>query len=276
MVRAHRLLVAAVLLIAAAAAAEDVGTVASVRGVADIGRGGGRTAAAIGTPVQLGDELRTGGDGQLRVVFRDDSVVDLAESSTLIVDKQVFDPSTSTFSSLLRLVGGRARSLVSEYYRAPGAAYQVQTPTAVAGVRGTTFLVAYYPDSEATEVIGIHGRVEVRSLAERAGESVYITAHEATTVWPGEAPTPPETLDEQHFRQQIEGLDQIALGSLGGLASASPLQAGATVPAPDRAPSAVGGVVGQAGRDQLRNPGDVIGQPPTVVDATRGSLGIPF
>ena len=73
-------LLSAVLLVATAAAAEEVGTVASVRGAADIGRGGTQTAAVVGAPVELGDELHTGADGQLRVVFRDDSVIDLIAS----------------------------------------------------------------------------------------------------------------------------------------------------------------------------------------------------
>jgi hypothetical protein len=273
MTRIH-LTAVAILLMAATALAEEVGTVASVSGVAEIGRGGTRTPATVGAPVQLGDELRTGSDGKLRVLFRDDSVIDLGESSSLVVDKQVFDPAASSFSSLLRLVSGRARAFVSEYYRNPGAAYQVETPTAVAGVRGTSFLVAYYPDSDVTEVVGINGRIEVRSLTERA-ETVYITAHEATSVWRDEAPTAPERIDEQRFRQQIEGLDQIALGNVGALAAAGSFSSGASVPAADRAPSATG-LAGQLGRDQLKNAGDVLGQPPNVVGATRGSLGVPF
>src|SRR5689334_19018403 len=114
--RATLSVLALILLVAAAATAEEVGSVASVRGVADIGRGGARTAAVVGAPVELGDELRTGADGQLRVVFRDDSVIDLTESSSLVIDEQVFDPSASRFSSLMRLVQGKARALVGKYY----------------------------------------------------------------------------------------------------------------------------------------------------------------
>jgi hypothetical protein len=252
-------------------AAEDVGTVASTRGAAEIGRGGARSAATVGETVQLGDELHTGSDGQLRVVFRDDSVIDLAENSSLVVDQQVFDPAASHYSSLLQLVAGKARAFVSQYYRTPGAAYEVQTPTAVAGVRGTSFLVDYDPVNDNTDVVGIHGQIEVRSLT---GESVFITAQEATTVWRNAPPTPPQKLDELHFHREIEGLDQMAMGNVGVLAGGHALTGGGTVPAPDRAPSA-SGTVGQLGRDQMRNTGDVLGQPPVIVGATRGSLGIP-
>ena len=275
MTSAYRLLSGLILLVATSAFAEEVGTIASVTGSATIGRGDLRTAAAVGLPVQLGDSLHTGADGKLRVVFRDDSVIDLGESSSLVVDQQVFNPSAGTFSSLMRLVSGRARSLVSEYYRNPGASYHVETPTAVAGVRGTTFLVSYYPDSEVTEVVGIDGRIEVSSVGTRARESVYINANEATTVERGQAPTAPETLDEQRFRQQIEGLDQLALGSIGNLGGGAALSGGNEVAAPDKAPSS-SGMVGQLGRDQMKNAGDVAGQPIPVVEATRGSLGVPF
>ena len=274
MMRAHRFLAVAILCMAGAALAQDVGTVAAVRGAAQIARGGVPTPAAVGMAVQLGDELQTGSDGQLRVVFRDDSVVDLAEGSSLVVDRQIFDPAASSFSSLMRLIAGRARAFVGEYYRTPGAAYEVETPTAVAGVRGTSFLVVYDPAADATKVIGIQGQVEVRGLAERAGAVVYVTAHEATTVWRGEAPTRPELLDEQLFRQEIEDIEQIARGNVGSPAVGHSLRTGATVPAPDRAPSAAG-LVGQLGRDELRNTGDVVGQPLTVGSKT-GSLGVPF
>jgi hypothetical protein len=270
-----RFLFGAVLLIATAAVAEDVGTVASTRGAADIGRAGAWSAAAVGTAVQLGDQLRTGTDGELRVVFRDDSVIDLSPSSALTIDDQVFDPGTSRFSSLMRLVQGKARALVSSYYKTSGATYEVQTPTAVAGVRGTSFLVAYNPDIDATEVVGIRGKVEVRSLAERIGGTVYVTARESTTVGRNAAPSAPEIMDEDRFRHEVEGLQALAVGNIAGAASFRPLSAGASVAAPEKAPSG-SAVVSQVGRDQLRNPGDVAGQPLNIVGNGRGSLGVPF
>jgi hypothetical protein len=263
----------ALILLGAAAGAQEVGNVATARGATEIRRGGVATAAAVGMAVQMGDELRTA-DGQLRVVFRDDSVVDLDANSTIVVDEHVFDPAAGSFSSLLKLVHGKARALVSEYYRAPGASYQIETPTAVAGVRGTSFIVAYHVDRDATEVIGIQGQIEVRSLAART-DAVYVSAQEATTILRGEAPTPPALLDERLFRDEVDGLELLAIGNFGSLSGARPLRAGASVPAPDRAPPATS-PGGQLGRDQLRNTGDVVGQPLGVVESTRGRLGVPF
>lgn len=265
-------------LCASVAVAEDVGTVAATRGQAEIGRGGAVTPAAVGAAVQLGDELRTGADGQLRVVFRDDSVIDLAQNASLTVDTQVYDPGSSRFSTLLRLAAGKARAIVSKAYGAPGAAYEIQTPTAVAGVRGTEFLITYDADRDATDVIGIDGRILVRSLAQRLDDTVYITASEGTTVKRGMAPTRPERVDPDYLRHESDALQPLAVGGVGaaGVAGAA---AGANagtgdVPPPDRAPSS-GGLAGQVGRDELRNSGDVAGQPPAVVGSDRGQLGVP-
>jgi hypothetical protein len=257
----------------AVAAAEDVGSVSTVRGVAEIGRGGAFTPAAIGTAVQLGDTLRTG-DGIMRVVFRDDSVIDVTENSTLVIDKQVFNPEAGQYNSLLRLVAGKARALVNEVYgTTPGSSYEVETPTAVAGVRGTSFWIIYDASRDATDVIGIQGRIQVRSLAERLHDTVYVTAAEGTTVMRGMAPTAPEAVSDDFLRYEDEVLQPLALGSVGSLAANNTVKAGESVPAPDRAPSA-SGLAGQVGRDELRNPGDVAGQP--LNGDTRGRLGVPF
>lgn len=259
---------------ASLAHAEEVGTVASVRGTAEIVRGRVATPAAVGMAVELGDQLRTG-DGELRVVFRDDSVIDLGENASLTVDQQVFDPGSGRFSSLVKLLQGKARALVGSYYGTPGSSYEVETPTAVAGVRGTSFMVAYDPDADATQVVGIRGQIEVRGLGERANERVYVTAQEATTVLRGAGPTEPQPFDERLLQRDIEGLQLLALGGVGGAAATLSVRPGASVPAPDRAPSSTG-MTGQLGRDQMRNPGDVVGQPLEADNATRGSLGVPF
>jgi hypothetical protein len=265
-----------VLLSAALVQAEDVGTVAASSGEAQIGRGGAFTPAAVGAGVQLGDELRTG-NGQVRVVFRDDSVIDLAENSSLTVDTQVFDPDSSQYSSLMKLAAGKARALVGKVYGTPGASFEVETPTAVAGVRGTTFLIEYDSERDATDVIGIDGRIMVRTLADVLNDTVYITANQGTSVTRGRAPTTPEAVDPDYLLHESAVLQPLAVGGvgIGGVgAAASGVKAGDAVPPPDRAPAS-GGLAGQVGRDELRNAGDVAGQPPAVVDTNRGQLGVP-
>lgn len=257
---------------APALAQEEVGHVASVEGTAEINRAGAVTAAVTGDPIQLGDELRTT-EGQLRVVFRDDSVLNLGPDTRLVVDENVYQPEQGRFSSVVRLLGGKVRAAVGKVYRQPGASYEVETKTAVAGVRGTTFVVSFDDDSEVTEVVGIRGRVQVRSLDERLGDAVYVTAQEGTTVAPGQSPSRPTVLEPTLYRDRIEGLEIISLQGLGALASGVAIQSGGTVPPPDRAPLSTSSLTVT---NDPRDTTDVVGQPLPVVEATRGRLGVPF
>lgn len=229
-------LLAALLPLVPAARAAEVGTVAAVSGTAEIGRGPTWTEAQVGSAVQLGDHLRTGTPGAMRVVFQDDSVLNLADDSHVTVDEHVFDPSGANTESLFHLLKGRVRALVSEYYDRVGAVYEVETPTAISGVRGTEFIVTYDEDKALTQVIGISGKVEVHSVLDRAANGVFVTSGEITQVAEGQYPTKPPRLDEPVFRQYLEGLQFAGLGRPQGLAATHPIVGGAEVPEPDRAP----------------------------------------
>lgn len=255
-----------------AAHAAAVGQIAAVEGQAEVGRGGSTVPAAIGYEIELGDELRTG-DGRMRILFRDDSVLSLSEDTNLVVDEQVFNPEAGNFSSVIRLLGGRIRAAVSEYYGEPGAAYEVETPTAVAGVRGTTFTVAYDDENRVTEVMGIRGRVHVRNLDDRLGDGVYLSAQEVTTVAPDGAPAPPEMIEEFLYRERLDAVEALGRGGLGRLAGGAMLRGGAEVASADRAPRAA---VQSSAFNDLRDASDVVGQPLPVVETTRGRLGVPF
>jgi len=261
---------------ASSAVAEDeVGTVAASEGVAEIGRGDAFQAAAPGTPVRLGDELRTGKPGRMRVVFRDDTVLNLGDETRIIVDDQVFAPDEGLFRSSMQLLRGKVRALVGEYYSRPGASYQLETVTAVAGVRGTEFIVSYDPALEVTRVVGIEGRVEVRNSRERIAKSVFVTAGELTEVDAERAPEAPRSLDESDRQRWFEGLDFVSTGNR-GLAGADPLVAQQAVPAPDRAPAAQARGVGASDVERHRDVSDLLGQPPAVVEKTSGGARIGF
>jgi FecR-like protein len=259
-----RLLASAVLLLwAVGARAQEVGTIAELDGTAEIGRGGAWTAASVGAPIQQGDRLRTKRPGRLRVVFQDDSVLTLSDNSELVVDQQVFDPAQGKTQSTLRLLQGKVLALASEYYERARAVYEIRTKTAVAGVRGTEFAVYYDPRAEVTEVVGVHGRVEVHSVVDLLRRGAFVTPGELTSVAPGEFPALPAKLSDRNFRQYIEGLEFVGAGRLESLTIDHPVLAGATVPQPDRAPAATAGGLGEKTNERmLRDASDILKAPP--------------
>ena len=179
---------------AAAGAQERVGAVASLEGQAQARHRGAPedVALAAGADVLLGDRLRTLADSRLKVLLRDESVLTLAADSELTVDEQSVGAAPT---SALSLAAGAVRAVVSPGYRASGARFEVETPTAVAGVRGTTFQVTYDATGEVTEVLGVEGIVLVRARADAGGRrAVRIGPNQLTRVPRHGFPTKPRTL----------------------------------------------------------------------------------
>ena len=258
------------------ALAQEVGTVATLEGSAEIGRNGTWMPAAIGAPIGLGDQIRTASPGRLSIVFQDDTVLTVTDNSEVVIDEQVFNPSGGVVRSLVQLVRGKLNTVVGEYYHAPGTAYEVKTVTAVAGVRGTEFSVSYDPTTEVTEVVGMSGVVQVHSLLDPTGPGVLVRASEVTTIRRGGLPEPPRRLEQVAFRQYLEGIQFIGGGRAESLSARNPVRAGAAVPPSERAPEIGGGGPPKQNPLERRDASDLIGEPPGIVRATTGQLGIGF
>lgn len=276
-----RLLLALAALVAVAPPinAEEVGTVAAVEGTAEILRGGTWSVATTGAGVATGDNIRTGRPGHVRIVFRDDSVLVLSDATTILIDQQVYDPNAS--QSVFGLLQGKLKSVASHYYGAPGSRYEVQTPTAVAGVRGTEFVMSYDPATGATEVVGIRGVISVHSSVDPAGPGILVTASEASAVALGELPSPVRQLDPEDMRQLLRDMEFFGSNQGANITDSSSLIAGAMVPRPARAPAAA---VGRGAALVLAPEGSVVGldaggalgnSPAAVVSAGgSGSIGV--
>jgi len=273
--------------------AQEIGTVAAVEGTAEIGRAGAWLPATSGAAIQQGDTLRTGKPGRLAVVFQDDSVVTVGDDSELVIDEQIFKPDAGIARSVMHLLRGRIRALVSEYYGRRGTEFRVETKTALVGVRGSEFIIVFDPVAEVTDAVGVGGRAEVHSVLDRVGHAVFITAHEITTVTRGRYPTPARRLDDESFGQYIQGLAFVGHGKSESLAAFQPLVSGSGVPPPDRlanlpAPpmpmgqEVVSGVTpttpGETAIDTFngQNAGGVTQQPPAVLESPQGRVGIHF
>jgi len=222
--------------------------------------------------VYLGETLRTGNPGRVRIVFQDDSVLNVGDSSEVVIDEQVFDPGAGTHRSSFSLLRGKLRALVSEYYSSPGAAYEIETPTAVAGVRGTEFVLSFDERLQRTEVVGVTGQVAVRNLQGRQADEVLITAREVTTVERGQRPSAPRRMEDERFRQHLDGLEFVGQGRPESLASNHPIVGGAGVPAADRAPLWNAGILDGGERDAS----SLLEQPPELIERLEGGLSIRF
>lgn len=261
-------LVASLLLLTVVGAhGQEVGTVAAVEGEAQIVRGGTRTPAQVGSAVAVGDTLHTGRPGRLRVVFQDDSVNVLGDDSQMVISAQTFEPERGVVESALRLVQGKLRAIASEYYHQTGASYRVETPTAVAGVRGTEFIVSVHDD--ISEIVGVSGMVTAARIGDPISRGVAVRPQEITVVAAGGAPSKPRQLNNPAFDSYIDSVTFIGGGEARGTSG--------FVPEPDRAGASTpvnAPILGNPLKGP--DPSSLIGQPPGVVNAVGGRLHIEF
>jgi len=232
---------------AAVQAQSESGRVAAILGTLEIGRGGMSRPASIGAPVFAGDRLITGGADQAKIVFQDDTVIDLGPGTEVLLAKQVFDRAAHRAESLSRLTKGKLRAWVGEAYRKARSRYEVETPTAIVSLRGTEFIVAYDSAAAVTAVVCMAGEVEVVGTLGVIGGQVQLSAQSRTEVVKGRFPTPRQAVTEAQMQQYLAGLELVGTGHRDGLSVEHPALSGRPltpqdVPGPAPAIAASGAV----------------------------------
>ena len=142
---AGAILLSACLAMATSVAAADrlrVGLVDKVENEAEIISAGAAISARIGAPIHLSDELRTGREGRLQVIFEDDSVLTLGEKASVRIDRYVYDPGANAGETVLTPARGAFRFASGRIKQLKQRSISMATPVAVIGVRGTEFWAA--------------------------------------------------------------------------------------------------------------------------------------
>jgi hypothetical protein len=118
-----------------ALAAGVVGTVSRVQNQAQVGS----LAAAVGSPVHMGDALQTGANARLEVTFRDETRLTLGENARVVIDRYVYDPDRSVGAMALKSTRGALRFATGKINQMDQKNVTVSTPAAALAVRGTEF-----------------------------------------------------------------------------------------------------------------------------------------
>ena len=140
-------LLAVLLLVPPAAFAQKfVGGLRKVNGAGTIMRDGQQIIAKDGIRIKMGDKLITGANGSMGVIFIDNTRISLGSESEININRYVFQPDQGAFSFLTELVQGTASYISGTIGKLSPKSVKFKTPTAVVGVRGTSFLVKTFPE----------------------------------------------------------------------------------------------------------------------------------
>ena len=172
-----------------AQAPASIGTVDALVGDCTVVRFGasGASALAVGAALYEGDRIRTEDGARLRLAFADGTVVQLGESTDLVLDWFLHAPDAGTQNVLLRVSSGIFRVILELVL--PRAAFEVQTSTAVATVRGTDWITE--ASADATAIVALEGQVAIRNVEPALPGEVVLGPGEGTTVNAGAPPTDP-------------------------------------------------------------------------------------
>jgi hypothetical protein len=173
--------------VAAAPAARVDFTIGSVTVT---GVDGGSRPAAKGLQLQSGDRVVTG-NGRAQLRFTDGAYVSLQPNTDFSIRDYRYDgKSDGSEKGIFGLLRGALRTVTGAIGRVNRGAYQIQTPTATIGIRGTGGLIQVLADG-TTLVTGNSG---VWSLANKSG-SVDVPAGKAAKASPDQAVPPAESVE---------------------------------------------------------------------------------
>ena len=134
---------------------------------------GQKQMAQKGMKVYEGETLITDKASKVRIMFKDSNQVNLSPDSHLVLTHYKVWKKTKG-NVLMDLIKGRVRSRVNQKYKGTETSrFTVKTKSAVAGVRGTDFVVTYEEGSKViTKVETLTGDVILQDKTKKQSQSV--------------------------------------------------------------------------------------------------------
>jgi hypothetical protein len=184
-------------------AAEIVGKFTHVEGKVEVLRGGRFPAlsAGVGTLVNVDDIIRTKSDSKAEITFNDGNVVRIAERSRISISEYTVGNRAS-----ISMPAGKVEAIVTKARRVSvsgGNRFEIATPNAIAGVRGTDYFVSYA--GNITEVFVKEGEVAVHNL-KFPEAPIVVGAGNITVVEPHKPPESPKPATPDNIKQFEKGV----------------------------------------------------------------------
>lgn len=169
-------------------------------------------------PVYWQESIETGTDSSAKLTFLDNTTLSTGPGSQVKLDEFVYAGTAGTEKLVVSLSKGVMRFVSGKM---DSDAYEVRTPGAIIGVRGTAFVV-WVDGNRRTEVLVERGRVRVRDVD--GGGEVTCDANEATVVPPPGKPEAPSEPGEPSPALTNSGLEIAIIQAINDIpADAAPI-----------------------------------------------------
>lgn len=153
--------------------------------------------------VEPGDTVISGVDSRAKISMKDRNVLYISPSTKITIAKYDDGKTSGTKSVELNLHEGKVLNNVQQKYDGETDKYIIKTPTAVAGVRGTSFITSFDKATNVTQVITQSGVVSFASTNAQGKSSgeVQVKKGEGSSVGTNTPPEPPKTIPPDQMKQ---------------------------------------------------------------------------
>lgn len=183
--------------------ARTIGKVIALEGNAEVCHDGSTQWQSLSVKDILSglDTIRTGKKSKLKIFLLDDSTIIVGAQSVMKLEKLVMRPSENYRDTRVRLSIGKARFEVRKMF-SPKSNWKVHTPTAIAGVKGTDFMVFVF-SPELTEILVSAGFVDVRNILLDILGEVRLRRNFVTEVRINHPPIKPKRIKTKQMREML-------------------------------------------------------------------------
>lgn len=162
------------------------------------------------------DTIKTGEDSQVEIFFVDETTVSIGPETTIKIEKLMCSPAKNYREGNFELIMGKARFDVGRLF-SKDSTFEVRTPTAVAGVKSTRFIVWVTSSSELmTRLAVIKGIVAARNISPLVRGEVLMTGNFMTIIRFNTQPDDPNSMGSGDMEDFNRGLGIFSGGIAGG------------------------------------------------------------
>ena len=166
-------------------ASQKGGVIVALEGKVTIVRRGGEISARLRDPVYPEDIIRTGPGARVKIFFEPTEVITtISEQSDVTISEYYFREESKLWKALFYLGNGRMRLDIEKTF---GRDIAVRTPNAIAGTKGTSFVIEYDKSENNSILLVLSGKVRFESRA----ASVLVGPGHWSEVRAGRAPLAP-------------------------------------------------------------------------------------
>ena len=139
-----------------------------------------------GMILQAGNKIKTDNGGKATITFFDGSIIELSENTEISLDELTSkSPSSLKTIKIGQTIGETTNRIIKLVD--PASRYEIETPSGVAAVRGSTMVVKVVADG-TTNVYNVEGTISFTAQ----GKEVMIPVGSSSTAKPGEIPSTPQ------------------------------------------------------------------------------------